>query len=101
MSLPQGPSGTAVLVGAHERISGPSWPLYACAPCRDQRRLAPAGMTDAPKQSYRQTYRAMLAHFAACAACRAEGATPCSAGAALSIAHRDVRRGAAHDLRKV
>ncbi|TLQ43497.1 hypothetical protein FEF34_10380 [Streptomyces marianii] len=34
-----GPSGTARLVDAHERQSGPPVALYACAPCREQRGL--------------------------------------------------------------
>lgn len=37
----EGPSQTAVLVDAVERISGPPYPLYACAPCREQRALIP------------------------------------------------------------
>lgn len=37
----EGPSETAVLVAAHERNSGPPFPLYACAPCREQRGLVP------------------------------------------------------------
>ncbi|MEU3792013.1 hypothetical protein AB0F07_19735 [Streptomyces fructofermentans] len=37
----EGPSGTALLVGAHERNSGPPFALYACAPCREQRGLIP------------------------------------------------------------
>jgi hypothetical protein len=37
----EGPSETAVLVEAVERNSGPPRVRYACAPCREQRRLAP------------------------------------------------------------
>ncbi|MFG2759491.1 hypothetical protein [Streptomyces wuyuanensis] len=35
----KGPSGSARLVSAVERQSGPPVPLYACAPCREQHRL--------------------------------------------------------------
>ncbi|MGW0704162.1 hypothetical protein ACWD0A_33695 [Streptomyces sp. NPDC002867] len=38
----EGPSETAVQVRLVERQSGPPVPLYACAPCREQRNLAPA-----------------------------------------------------------
>ncbi|MFI9627582.1 hypothetical protein [Streptomyces sp. NPDC052042] len=37
----KGPSGTAVLVSIIEQGSGPGTALYACAPCREQRRLRP------------------------------------------------------------
>ncbi|MFJ8852331.1 hypothetical protein [Streptomyces sp. NPDC102437] len=37
----KGPSGTAVLVDVIEQGSGPGRQLYACAPCREQRRLTP------------------------------------------------------------
>ncbi|MFD1274814.1 hypothetical protein [Streptomyces kaempferi] len=37
----KGPSQTAVLVDAIERNSAPPIPVYACAPCREQRRLVP------------------------------------------------------------
>ncbi|MET8134669.1 hypothetical protein ABZV24_22400 [Streptomyces sp. NPDC005251] len=37
----KGPSETAVLVDAIERNSAPPIALYACAPCREQRRLVP------------------------------------------------------------
>jgi hypothetical protein len=37
----EGPSGTALLVGAVEKNSGPPYGLYACAPCREQRGLTP------------------------------------------------------------
>jgi hypothetical protein len=37
----KGPSETAVLVDAIERNSGPPVPVYACAPCREQRGLTP------------------------------------------------------------
>jgi hypothetical protein len=37
----KGPSETAVLVDAIERNSAPPMPLYACAPCREQRGLVP------------------------------------------------------------
>jgi hypothetical protein len=37
----KGPSQTAVLVDAIERISGPPARLYACTPCREQRGLTP------------------------------------------------------------
>lgn len=37
----KGPSETALLVDAVEPASGPGKPLYACAPCREQRGLAP------------------------------------------------------------
>jgi hypothetical protein len=37
----KGPSETAVLVDAIERNSAPPIPLYACAPCREQRGLVP------------------------------------------------------------
>lgn len=37
----EGPSGTAVLVQIIEQNSGPGWAMYACAPCREQRGLAP------------------------------------------------------------
>lgn len=37
----QGASETAVLVDAIERNSAPPTPLYACAPCREQRGLVP------------------------------------------------------------
>lgn len=36
-----GPSETAVLVDAIEKNSAPPVPLYACAPCREQRSLIP------------------------------------------------------------
>lgn len=36
-----GPSETAVAVKLVERNSGPPALLYACAPCREQRRLSP------------------------------------------------------------
>ncbi|MEV0963246.1 hypothetical protein AB0J25_11770 [Streptomyces sp. NPDC049910] len=35
----KGSSGSARLVDVVERQSGPPVPLYACAPCREQRRL--------------------------------------------------------------
>lgn len=37
----EGPSQTALLVDAIERNSAPPVALYACAPCREQRRLIP------------------------------------------------------------
>ncbi|MGW7366458.1 hypothetical protein ACWGI8_24240 [Streptomyces sp. NPDC054841] len=37
----KGPSETAQLVEYGERQSGPPVPLYACAPCREQRGLKP------------------------------------------------------------
>ncbi|WP_228988579.1 hypothetical protein [Streptomyces sp. DH8] len=37
----EGPSGTAVLIQAIEQGSGPGLTRYACAPCREQRRLVP------------------------------------------------------------
>jgi hypothetical protein len=37
----EGPSETAVLVDAVEKNSAPPYPLYACAPCREQRGLIP------------------------------------------------------------
>ncbi|MFI0932902.1 hypothetical protein ACH4RG_14285 [Streptomyces sp. NPDC021019] len=37
----EGPSGTAVLVSVIEQCSGPGITRYACAPCREQRRLVP------------------------------------------------------------
>lgn len=37
----KGPSETAVLVDAIEKNSAPPVPLYACAPCREQRGLIP------------------------------------------------------------
>ncbi|MEV8031374.1 hypothetical protein [Streptomyces sp. NPDC086182] len=37
----KGPSQTAVLVDAIEKNSAPPVPLYACAPCREQRGLIP------------------------------------------------------------
>jgi hypothetical protein len=37
----EGPSQTAVLVDAIERPSTAPFPLYACAPCREQRGLTP------------------------------------------------------------
>lgn len=40
----EGPSETAVLVDAIERNSAPPVPLYACAPCREQRGLTPLGV---------------------------------------------------------
>ncbi|MFF3359591.1 hypothetical protein ACFYWN_45135 [Streptomyces sp. NPDC002917] len=39
----QGTSGTAVLITVIEQGSGPGAALYACAPCREQRRLVPYG----------------------------------------------------------
>ncbi|MFJ7207485.1 hypothetical protein ACIQWR_28590 [Streptomyces sp. NPDC098789] len=36
-----GPSETALVVQWGESSSGPPKPLYACAPCREQRNLAP------------------------------------------------------------
>ncbi|MGW3165850.1 hypothetical protein ACWC9Q_23825 [Streptomyces sp. NPDC001142] len=39
----KGPSGTAVLVDVIEQGSGPGIGLYACAPCREQRRIHPYG----------------------------------------------------------
>lgn len=39
----EGPSETAVLVDAVEKNSGPPYGLFACAPCREQRRLVPLG----------------------------------------------------------
>ncbi|MBT2505172.1 hypothetical protein J7I98_04515 [Streptomyces sp. ISL-98] len=38
----KGPSLTAVLIDAVEQTSGPGYGRYACAPCRQQRRLTPA-----------------------------------------------------------
>ncbi|TFE49011.1 hypothetical protein E3E14_16735 [Streptomyces sp. ICN441] len=38
-----GSSGTALLIQYGERSSGPPVALYACAPCREQRRLVPLG----------------------------------------------------------
>ncbi|MFJ5811106.1 hypothetical protein [Streptomyces sp. NPDC093093] len=45
-----GPSGTALVVQWGESSSGPPKPLYACAPCREQRGLpaAPARCQDVP-----------------------------------------------------
>lgn len=45
-----GPSGTALEVQWGESTSGPPKPLYACAPCREQRDLTPvlAGCRDVP-----------------------------------------------------
>ncbi|GAA2987571.1 hypothetical protein [Streptomyces fulvorobeus] len=37
----EGPSGTAELIRIIEQGSGPGAALYACAPCREQRRLVP------------------------------------------------------------
>lgn len=37
----KGPSETAVLIRVIEQASGPGVALYACAPCREQRRLVP------------------------------------------------------------
>lgn len=37
----KGASGTAVLISFIEQGSGPGAALYACAPCREQRRLVP------------------------------------------------------------
>jgi hypothetical protein len=37
----KGPSETAVVVDAIERNSAPPIPLWACAPCREQRGLVP------------------------------------------------------------
>ncbi|MFJ8221393.1 hypothetical protein ACWD7M_34140 [Streptomyces griseus] len=37
----EGPSGTAVLISVIEQCSGPGITRYACAPCREQRRLVP------------------------------------------------------------
>ncbi|MCX4578101.1 hypothetical protein OHB41_33925 [Streptomyces sp. NBC_01571] len=37
----KGPSSTAVIVDAIERNSAPPVPLWACAPCREQRHLIP------------------------------------------------------------
>jgi len=42
----KGRSETAVLVDAIEKNSAPPHPLYACAPCREQRGLIP--MADLP-----------------------------------------------------
>ncbi|MCX4576513.1 hypothetical protein OHB41_25740 [Streptomyces sp. NBC_01571] len=39
----KGPSETAVIVDAIERNSAPPIPLWACAPCREQRHLVPLG----------------------------------------------------------
>ncbi|MFI2465923.1 hypothetical protein ACH475_06040 [Streptomyces globisporus] len=39
----EGPSGTAVLISVVEQCSGPGITRYACAPCREQRRLVPYG----------------------------------------------------------
>lgn len=39
----KGPSWTAVLIEIVEQGSGPGAALYACAPCREQRRLIPYG----------------------------------------------------------
>ncbi|WP_335933975.1 hypothetical protein [Streptomyces sp. PTD5-9] len=39
----RGPSGTAALIEIVEQGSGPGAALYACAPCREQRRLVPYG----------------------------------------------------------
>ncbi|MFF4662201.1 hypothetical protein [Streptomyces sp. NPDC001282] len=39
----KGPSGTAVLIEIVEQGSGPGTVLYACALCREQRRLRPYG----------------------------------------------------------
>ncbi|MFF9076400.1 hypothetical protein ACF1FX_08270 [Streptomyces sp. NPDC014646] len=37
----KGPSGTATLIEIVEQGSGPGAGVYACAPCREQRRLVP------------------------------------------------------------
>ncbi|MFW3474480.1 hypothetical protein ACN24M_24755 [Streptomyces microflavus] len=37
----EGPSETALMVQIIEQGSGPGAGLYACAPCREQRRLTP------------------------------------------------------------
>jgi hypothetical protein len=37
----KGPSSTAVIVDTIERQSAPPIPVWACAPCREQRGLTP------------------------------------------------------------
>lgn len=37
----EGPSETATVVRSIQRMSGPPFDLYACAPCREQRGLTP------------------------------------------------------------
>jgi hypothetical protein len=39
----KGTSGTAVLIGVVEEQNGTEHRQYACAPCREQRRLVPYG----------------------------------------------------------
>ncbi|MFI5754302.1 hypothetical protein [Streptomyces sp. NPDC051569] len=41
-----GPSETAVLIDVIEQGSGPGITWFACAPCREQRRLVPYGDAD-------------------------------------------------------
>ncbi|WP_327711308.1 hypothetical protein OG912_24875 [Streptomyces sp. NBC_00464] len=72
----KGPSGTAVLIRIIEQGSGPGAALYACAPCREQRRLVPID-----EQSDAVAYRAYLVHTQACAACTDTGR--CDVGARL------------------
>lgn len=77
----QGPSGTAVLVRVIEQGSGPGAALYACAPCREQRRLTPF-----VEQSDAVAYRVYLVHTQACTDCTGTGR--CEGGARLWKAYR-------------
>ncbi|MEU2094388.1 hypothetical protein ABZ741_39155 [Streptomyces globisporus] len=77
----KGPSGTAVLIRIIEQGSGPGAMLYACAPCREQRRLAPLA-----EQPDEVTYRAYLDHTAGCGGCGRAGR--CEDGARLWEAYR-------------
>jgi len=67
----KGPSGTAVLIRVIEQGSGPGATLYACAPCREQRSLAPFA-----EQPDVTAYRAYLDHTDACTSCGRNGRCP-------------------------
>ncbi|MFI6895280.1 hypothetical protein ACIBM4_14300 [Streptomyces sp. NPDC050256] len=77
----KGPSGTAVLIRIIEQGSGPGAALYACAPCREQRRLLPVD-----EQPDAVAYRAYLVHTQACADCSEDGR--CEGGARLWQSYR-------------
>lgn len=77
----KGPSGTAVLIRIIEQGSGPGAALYACAPCREQRRLVPVD-----EQPDAVAYRAYLVHTQVCTDCTDTGR--CDGGARLWKAYR-------------
>ncbi|MFI0000737.1 hypothetical protein ACH4NR_11170 [Streptomyces globisporus] len=77
----EGPSGSAVLVRIVEQGSGAGAMLYACAPCREQRGLAPFA-----EQPDEVAYRAYLDHTAVCTGCGRAGR--CEDGTRLWDAYR-------------